>query len=276
MVGTRPVDTVYLVPEADIAVFERGSLRRQLSGGGERCLVLGLAALDRMRLSELKSILAHEYGHFRNEDSAGGGLALAVRRSLHTMADGLAQAGTATRLNPAWLFLDGYFRIFLRISHGASRLQEVLADQWAALAYGSGAFERGLRHVVAADVRFGTQMEALVREALTAETPIQSFYTQLPATPVPEEELEKKIAEVLTREPTAYDSHPTPEARFERVRRIDAPGTRLHDDDDLRFASELLPDYRALEDRMSECLRSRFLLAGLPVHAPEAPQPSWP
>lgn len=276
VVGTRPVDTVYLVPEADIAVFERGSVRKQLRGGGERCLILGLAALDRMRLSELKSILAHEYGHFRNEDSAGGGLALAVRRSLHTMADGLAEAGTATRWNPAWLFLNGFFRIFLRISHGASRLQEVLADQWAALSYGSAAFESGLRHVVAADVRFGSNAESLIREALSQKTPIHSFYSQFPASPLPEEQIEKKIADVLSHEASAYDSHPTPEARFERVRRIDAPGTRLGEEDDVRFATELLPDYRVLEERMSEAFRNRLLLAGLPVHAPGAPPPSFP
>jgi hypothetical protein len=49
--------------------------------------------------------------------------------------------------------------LFLRISHGASRLQEILADRHAALAYGGEAFAQGLKHVVLRDVHFDGQAE---------------------------------------------------------------------------------------------------------------------
>ena len=49
-------------------------------------------------------------------------------------------SGAAGWYNPAWLFVNGFFRVFLRVSQGASRLQEVMADRWAAFCYGSEAF----------------------------------------------------------------------------------------------------------------------------------------
>jgi hypothetical protein len=42
----------------------------------------------------------------------------------------------ATNRNPAWWFATGFYRIFLRVSQGAARLQEILADRRAAEAYG--------------------------------------------------------------------------------------------------------------------------------------------
>ena len=57
------------------------------------------------------------------------------------MAIGLAEGGAASSINPAWWFVRGFHSVFLRISQGASRLQEGLADRWAAFAYGSKSFE---------------------------------------------------------------------------------------------------------------------------------------
>ena len=55
----------------------------------------------------------------------------------------LIQNGAAAVYNPAWLFATRYHQIFLRISQGASRLQEVLADRRAVSAYGSRPFVDG-------------------------------------------------------------------------------------------------------------------------------------
>ena len=154
-IGTRPVDRVFLTPFTEVAVFDRGSLGAQLRGGSDRCLILGAGVLDGMRLRAFKSVLAHEYGHFHNEDTAGGGFALAVRRSLFAMAMNPATVGVASPMNPAWWFVRGFWRAFLGISQGASRLQEVLADRWAVFAYtGRARSKRGLpRHRALRPVR---------------------------------------------------------------------------------------------------------------------------
>src|SRR5262249_56574735 len=122
-IGTTPVHRVYMPPGTDIAVTERGGMWRRLRGTTERCLILGAGVLEGMRLRDFEAILGHEYGHLRNEDTAGGGFALAVRRSMFTVMLNLARGGAATWYNPAWWFLRGYMRVFMRVSQGASRLQ---------------------------------------------------------------------------------------------------------------------------------------------------------
>ena len=82
-----------------------------------------------MTQGQFKAILAHEYGHFSNRDTAGGDLARWVRASIYRMAYNLAVSGQARWYNPAWLFINGFHRGFLRITQGASRLQEILADR---------------------------------------------------------------------------------------------------------------------------------------------------
>ena len=56
--------------------------------------------LEGFQLRPFKAVLAHEYGHFSNRDTAGGGLALQVRRSLGAFATTLAQAGAASVMRP--------------------------------------------------------------------------------------------------------------------------------------------------------------------------------
>jgi Zn-dependent protease with chaperone function/tetratricopeptide (TPR) repeat protein len=222
-VGTRPVDSVFMTPDTSVAVFERGGLLMQLRGKGERCLMIGAGVLEGMPLDQLRAILAHEYGHFSNRDTAGGGVALAVRRSLVLTTLRLAHSGAASRWNPAWLFVTGYYRLFLRISLGASRLQEVLADRWAAFTYGTENFVEGLKHVVRRSVEFDRHVEATVKELATTRAGLVNLYRHVPqpdqASP---RSLDEAVEEAICRLSTPYDSHPSPKERIELVRRSGA------------------------------------------------------
>lgn len=258
-IGTRPVDSVYLTPGTDVAVFERGGLWRQLRGETERCLILGVGVLDGFTLGPLRAVLAHEYGHFQNRDTAGGGLALAVRRSLYTMAHGLATGGAATGFNPAWLFLNGFHRVFMRISQGASRLQEVMADRWAAFAYGAENFERGLRHVIARSVRFSATANLCLRAAAEKKTVPQSVYVPWPVSPEIEGKIEQAIEATIEAEPSPYDSHPSPRDRFAWVAALDAPAS--NDPDDERPAWELFEERAELEQHMTRQLLKQVRVA---------------
>jgi Zn-dependent protease with chaperone function len=213
-VGTRVVDSVFMTPGVDLAVMERAGLGKQLRGESERCLIVGAAALHGLDLPAFKAVLAHEYGHFQNEDTAGGGFALAVRRSLVTMALGLARSGAATWYNPAWWFVRGFHKVFLRISHGASRLQEVLADRWAAFSYGAAAFERGLTHIIERSVRFDAHCNATLDEVVGQKRALANLYAYVPDAPLDEASIQTAIEAALTREPSAYDSHPAPRDRI--------------------------------------------------------------
>jgi len=258
-VGTRCVDSVYLTPGTDIAVFERGGVMSQLRGRSERCLVLGIAVLDGMSLPAFKSILAHEYGHFSNRDTASGGLALAVRRSLESMGSRLVQSGSAAWYNPAWLFLQVFYRVFLRISHGASRLQEILADRWAVLSYGAGSFESGMRHVIASSVRFDAHVDRVIHEVLETETPLRNLYRHEPESAVDEDEIEAAIEAVTDAEPSAYDSHPRPADRIRWAHAMHA-SEPAEAASDTRDAASLLGDHDTLEVLMTEEVRTNIAM----------------
>jgi Zn-dependent protease with chaperone function len=254
-IRTRAVDNVYLTPSTDLAVTERGtSLWQQLSRRPtERCLILGAGVLDGMRLLDFQSILAHEYGHFQNRDTAGGGFALAVRRSLVTMMVHLAQGGVAVWWNPAWWFVRSFFWLFFRISQGASRLQEILCDRWAAFAYGSENFEHGLQHVIAQGARFDAYAGASLNEVLEKERPLRNLYDYRPEQPPAAADVEEAIAKTLAHEPSAYDSHPSPKDRLRLVRALAAPGPVS----DGAMAWDLFADRAAIEQAMTDVVRGR-------------------
>jgi len=260
-IGTRPVDAVYLEPGTDVAVVERGGTLAQLRGVTERCLILGVAVLRDFPLGAFQAVLAHEYGHFVNRDTAGGRLGLAVRRSLHAFAITLVRSGAAGWYNPAWWFVVAYERLFLRISHGASRLQEVLADRWAATAYGAEAFEAGLRHVIGAEVRFDAHVQAVVNEKL----PVAQVYRLV--RDGDGERITTATDERLERAASPYDSHPPPAQRIAWVRAlpIDGRATATVPVD----AWSLFDDRDAIERQMAEVIRRRAAARGVTLPAEE-------
>ena len=219
-IDTRAVDNVYLTPGTDLAVMERGGVFRQMRGTSERCLILGVGVLDDMKIGPFKAILGHEYGHFSNRDTAGGGFSLAVTRSIHLTAEGLAEGGAGGFFNPTWLFLIGFNWVFMVVSQGASRLQEILADRWAVMAYGARQFERGLRHVIESSVGFDARAQAILVPMFEAEVVKVSpnFYSATPEKSVPDEDIGQVIEAAINAETSLADSHPSPAQRFEYVR----------------------------------------------------------
>jgi Zn-dependent protease with chaperone function len=258
---TRPVDDVFLVPGTEVAVYEKGGLRAQLSRSTKRCLILGIGVLDLLTVRELKSILAHEYGHFINEDTAGGGFAISVRQSLLRMVQDLVQSGAATWYNPAWHFAKGFFKVFLRISQGASRYQEVLADRWAAFSYGAEHFGSGLLHVVEASVRFDFHVNHTIKEVLDKKVALPNLYAFVPES-INKAETADKIAETVekevSREASAYDSHPRPRDRIDYVCGLDAPGDAIDESEKLS-AWSLFENRQDVEKDMTNVVRSNIL-----------------
>ncbi len=221
-VGARAVDVIYVTPAVEIAVTESGSLLRRVIGKGKRCLILGLGALPDLAVGQFQAILAHEYGHFVNRDTAGGNLARQAHVSIKRMAYGLARHGQTNWYNPAWIFVNVYHRIFLRITLGASRLQEILADRYAAIAYGVQNFAQGLQHIVRQDIAFSMLVE---EQAVTRRMKLQGIY----ATPIFQSnslnaDLDKKYQETISRPTSLYDSHPAVHERIELVQQLNTSG----------------------------------------------------
>ncbi len=198
-----------------MAVTERGRIWQKMRGTAQRCLVVGLGMLPGMSVGQLQSILAHEYGHFSNRDTAGGNLAHQVHASVNTMAMNLGWSGQARWFNPAWLFVNGFIRLFLRITLGASRLQEIMADRHAAMAYGVGAFVSALEHIVRQGVLFRMQVEGEIDDARDGHRDLHNLY-DLPAlqSDAQQQELADATKEAMERPTSPYSSHPAPRDRI--------------------------------------------------------------
>jgi Zn-dependent protease with chaperone function len=152
--------------------------------------------------------------------------------SLGATAYGLASGGAATWYNPAWWFVNGFNRVFLRISEGASRLQEVLADRWAVFAYGADAFEAGLRHVIERSVRFDAHVGATLNELVKTKAALANLYSYEPDEGADAKDLQRQVQEALSRKASAYDSHPSPMERFALVHAIPNRARRVEPGDE--------------------------------------------
>ena len=219
--GTRPVDEIWLTPHTEVAVFERGSLRARMQDKARRALIIGAAVLDGFDRNALRAVLAHEYGHFSHRDTAGGDVALRVRSGMFQFAVALAQSGYAVWWNLAFQFLRVYDFIFRRISHGATRLQEVLADRLAIRRYGLAAFQEGLTHVIRRSVVFEQTATAEIGETITSQHPITNLYKlATPSAADAEKDIEKQVAARLNAPTSEDDTHPSPRDRFRLGARI--------------------------------------------------------
>jgi Zn-dependent protease with chaperone function len=264
-VGTRPVDSVYLTIGTDMAVTERGSMSERLRDRGKRSLILGVGLLSGFSRSQFRAVLAHEYGHFSNRDTAGGNTSMVVQASLMRSLVGIAQGGGAAWYNPAWLFLRGFYLLFLRITLGASRLQELMADHFAAVAYGAEAFRQGLMHVVRRSLEFSQSVAALVTRAEATRRALISVYAT-PEGGLPAADLDAAVDERMKDKGSPYDSHPPPAMRIAWVSRIETAPEGPPDEGPVW---ELFADRVAIEAEMTALANERLLAQGVIEDPPE-------
>jgi Zn-dependent protease with chaperone function len=222
-VGTRRVDAAFLTPDAELAIHTRGGVGRLLRGAGERCLVLGAGVLEGLGVRELEAVLAHEYGLLDDRATAGGGFALAIRRALASASTVLVRGGSAAWYNPAWPVLATFQRLFQRVSHGATRLQELLADQRAAYAWGSASYARALVRVIEVDLSFDARTEAVLDDAMAGRQALVNLYRATPTVAPDAAELARKLEGVLHRPASPGESRPPVDERLRRVEGLGAP-----------------------------------------------------
>jgi Zn-dependent protease with chaperone function len=271
------VDSVFIVQDTTVAVFERGSFWKRLNRKTNKCLILGLGLLNGLTQVQLKSILAHEFGHISNRDTAGGSIALHVRRSIYASAKAMAEGGAAAWYNPAWLFIKSFYRIFLRVSQGASRLQEVLADQWAALVYGPCSFVQGLKHAIKRSIEYEFVSNFEINQAILERRHLKNLYSlevpgQWPESGksgneneneeknfsdpdlTPEEKVAAAVEEAMNEKTSPFNSHPAP---MQRIRWIEALQNVPDVEDDGRSAWDLLENAKELQDLMTNEIDAR-------------------
>ena len=250
LIKTRPVNEIRITPGAELAVYERGSFRAKMSDSAERILIVGAATLNGFDQNAFRAVLAHEYGHFSNRDTAGGDIAFRVNTDIMRTAESMAAGGTATFYNIGFQFLRVFHFIFRRITHGASRLQEVLADRVAAYHFGPDAFEEGLRHVVRREVEFQHLADNEISGALAANRAIQNLYEITVNEESTQKQIDEEVVGVIERPTTDDDTHPSPQDRFRYVTSIrPSEAEHLHGE-----VWDLFADRRAITKEMSDLI----------------------
>src|SRR5699024_6071041 len=113
--------------------------------GGRRTLYVGLPLLQAMRIDQLRSVLAHELGHYSGQHTRLGGVAYRGR---------LAIGETIERISPrnpiGWVFKQ-YAKLYLLVDNAASRRQELEADRASVRIAGHQAAASALRTLPALD-----------------------------------------------------------------------------------------------------------------------------
>lgn len=234
-----------------MAVYEHGTRKERRQDKAQRTLLMGVGLVPGFHQNSFRAVLAHEFGHLSHRDTAGGDVALRVNRDMMNFAIALAIARQTVPWNLAFQFLRLYHFIFRRISHGATRLQEVLADRASASLFGAAAFEEGLRHVIRRDVEFRSLALNEVKVSNEARIPFRNLYT-LPVEP--SASIDEEVEKALQRETSEDDTHPSPVDRFRYVQRVRCNQPPTVDG----AVWDLFPNPEALTTEMTSQIESRL------------------
>jgi heat shock protein HtpX len=234
---------VYLIPDVNAFVTEVGGF---MGFGSRRVMGIGLGILAIETVSELKAVIAHEFGHYVGGDTRLGGVVYRTR---------LAIGRVLETLGSSWLSkpFELYGKLFMRVSHGVSREQELAADRASVAVAGLEPHVNGLTR----EARGGVLFESFARsEALPlfdAGYRPRRLYAAF-RTFIDSLDEKGKLAELdraLAESPTdPYDTHPALKDRIEYARALPDPGIRPDD----RVAWELLADADTFEGAVSRTI----------------------
>ncbi|HEX7308797.1 M48 family metallopeptidase [Lentzea sp.] len=224
--GTRGPDDIRLVGNANASVWERN---------GTRYMELGLPFVAGMGIGELRSVLAHELGHY------GGGH---TRVSALTHRATLALRLTAERFDSLGV-LYAWARLYALVAASESRKHEQFADEVAVAAAGREAATRAMLRIGPVTEAWNDYLHWYVSLAAHAgRTPplVEGFraYLDHPRRVHRLRKLEPVLAE---QEPTSvFDSHPPVRERVAAMRAFQpaAAGAVVVDAIDERPAHVLL------------------------------------
>ena len=209
---------VYLVPDVNAWVAQRGGL---MGVGGRRIMGLGLPLLQAVSVSEMRAIVAHEFGHYFGGDVKLGPLIYRTREALVRTVIALHQHSGFLQKPFEW-----YAALFFRVTHAVSRHQELQADALAARIAGADALARGLRTVHGAGLAFGTYWAQEVAPVLGAGylPPLAVGFSRFLEQPRVTDVLREAV-ETEEREGKAdpYDTHPSLRERLAALARRSGP-----------------------------------------------------
>lgn len=194
----RPED-VYLLNQVNAFVTHRGGF---MGFGSKRVMGIGLPLIKGLTPAELRSVIAHEFGHYVSGDVALGPWIYktrgAIGRTLTTLGDSILTKAFA------W-----YARMFMRMTMQISREQEFVADATAARVAGTESTINALKRVEVIAPAYSSYLQNEVLPVLRAGfmPPITEGFDQYINTPEMMKVFEEHAGNA-EHETGEYDSHP--------------------------------------------------------------------
>jgi Zn-dependent protease with chaperone function len=238
-----PVE-VYLVHDVNAWVAQRGGV---MGIGSRRVMGIGLPLARVLTVSQLRGVLAHEFGHYYGGDTKLGPWVYKTRSAIIRTVQSLAAAkgqGSLLQLPFIW-----YGKMFLRITHAVSRRQEFVADELAARTVGAKALIEGLRAVHRVAPAFEAYWSNEVAPVLNAgfRPPLMEGFQQFMQVDKVAEAMANLLEEETRRGKTdPYDTHPSLPERIAALEKL-PPGQGVEPDPP---AVSLLDDVPALEQAL--------------------------
>lgn len=137
--GQAPPKKLFLVGDVNAFVAERGS---RLGFGGERLMGIGLPLLQVLTVPQLRSVVAHEFGHFHGGDTRLGPFIYRTRDAIGRTVTNFQRAESLLQKPFEW-----YGQLFLRVTFAISRAQEFAADALSVRLCGLEPVQTALRRV---------------------------------------------------------------------------------------------------------------------------------
>ena len=259
---------VYLIGAANAFVANRGGI---LGFGSRRVMALGLPLLAALTVSEMRAVLAHEFGHYYGGDTrlipwvykAQKAIVRALE-NVGSIQDGFQNGILQVLFTLVFGILKGTFGVFLRVVNFISRKQEFRADELACIVAGASSHEQGLRKVHSATMAWPSYWQTEVVPVLgrgCAPEIGDGFCRYLKAPLIAgqvSQLLEKELSEGKT---APFDSHPRLRERLNAIDQLQMD-TRPQD---TRAASTLLDTAQTAEEQFLRFLNPEFPEAGLRV-----------
>lgn len=166
--GTTVPDEVFMMPGRNAGVSERSRLLGLFPG--RRTLLLGMTLVYDSTVSELRAVLAHEFGHFVGGDTRLGGLVYAVRSRVISLINVMRVSEDKGWSGRVAFPYERYLEVFLFVTRKLSRAQELLADKLSIAVAGREAHISELKKTavsaVVSDEFWRVEVEPLIADGM--------------------------------------------------------------------------------------------------------------
>jgi len=202
-VGTRVPDEIRLLPDVNAAVSEDAKFLGLVPG--TRRLFVGVPLLLGMTRGQVRSVLAHELGHYSGRHTALGPV---TYRGKEAIARVLGELGPGSLLGKV---LGLYGRLYYAVAHSVGRRQELEADEFSVRLAGRETAASALRELAPLDAAWGhfaSSYASLGQDSGRRPADLFAGFAALLADPGTVEKMERIRAELPEPESSVYDTHP--------------------------------------------------------------------